>query len=155
MSNRKLYRSRENAMIGGVCAGLADYFNIDSTIVRLATVILIFPGGLSIWAYIIAWIIIPQKPLLGASEMASDGSATTAEGEVSSMSEDESPLEEKDKSRFIVGTVLIALGALFLLNAFDVFYWFSFGKVWPAILIIVGVVVLFKAVNKGGEKDES
>ena len=45
MSNKKLYRSRVDCKIGGVCAGLAEYFNIDATIVRIIAILLIFAEG--------------------------------------------------------------------------------------------------------------
>ncbi|MGB4749243.1 MAG: PspC domain-containing protein [Bacillota bacterium] len=59
---KKLYRSKENKIIGGVCGALADYFEIDPTIVRLAYVLLtlLFPSLFLL--YIIAWIIIPEGP---------------------------------------------------------------------------------------------
>ena len=60
---KKLYRSRENAMINGFCAGLAEYFDIDPSLVRLIFVVLVAAGGASLLAYIAAWIIVPQKPL--------------------------------------------------------------------------------------------
>ena len=62
MKGKKLYRSRENAMLAGVCGGIGEYFDIDPTVVRLAWVILGFCGGVGIWAYIIAAVIIPQRP---------------------------------------------------------------------------------------------
>lgn len=62
MKGKKLYRSRENAMLAGVCGGIGEYFDIDPTIVRLAWVVLGFCGGVGIWAYIIAAVIIPQRP---------------------------------------------------------------------------------------------
>jgi phage shock protein C len=59
---KKLYRS-ENKMIAGVCAGIAEYFNIDPTIVRIIFVFLLLPGGLpGFIPYILLWIIVPQKP---------------------------------------------------------------------------------------------
>ena len=58
---KKLYKSR-NKSVCGVCAGIAEYFDIDVTLVRLVTFLLIFFGGVSIWAYIIAAIIIPDAP---------------------------------------------------------------------------------------------
>lgn len=147
MTSKKLYRSRENAMIGGVCAGLAEYFNIDPSLVRLAAVILVFPGGLGIWAYIISWIVIPQKPLgTVAADQPSAGDTVSGQ-EIDSSAE--KPHEDQDNSRYIVGVVLVALGVLFLLNAFDIFVWFSFAKLWPIVLIIVGLAVLFKAFNRG------
>lgn len=59
---RKLYRSRTNRSIAGVCGGLAEFFDADPTLFRLVTLLLILFGGLSIWAYILLWIIIPEAP---------------------------------------------------------------------------------------------
>lgn len=56
---KKLYRSRKNRMIAGVCGGLADYFDIDPTWVRLIFVFLFFVGGAALLAYVILWIIVP------------------------------------------------------------------------------------------------
>lgn len=58
---KKLYRVTEGDMIAGVCGGLAEYFDIDPTIVRLAWVILIGCAGTGIWLYIAAAIIMPKK----------------------------------------------------------------------------------------------
>jgi len=60
---KKLYRSRKDSKIAGICGGIAEYFNIDSTIVRLLAIFTIFFGGGGIIAYIIAWIIIPLEPI--------------------------------------------------------------------------------------------
>lgn len=57
----RLYRTRDG-MIAGVCGGLARFFGLDPSLVRIATVILILFGGLSLWAYIILWLIIPKEP---------------------------------------------------------------------------------------------
>lgn len=59
---RKLYRSRRNRSIAGICGGLGEFFDADPTIIRLVTLLLILFGGLSIWAYIILWIVIPEEP---------------------------------------------------------------------------------------------
>ena len=61
-SPRKLYRSRTERSIAGICGGLAAYFDSDPTMIRLVTLLLILFGGLSIWAYIILWIVIPEEP---------------------------------------------------------------------------------------------
>lgn len=59
-SERRLYRDRENGYIGGVCAGLAGYFNIDPTIIRLLWAGAFFIGGVGLFLYIILWAIIPK-----------------------------------------------------------------------------------------------
>lgn len=58
---KKLYRSTIDRHIGGVCGGLAEYFNIDPTLVRVLFVLgLLFVGG-TFWAYLIMWIVVPER----------------------------------------------------------------------------------------------
>lgn len=59
---KKLYRSRTDRKLGGVCAGLGDYFDLDPTLIRLLTICLVVFGGTGLLAYIIGWIIIPEEP---------------------------------------------------------------------------------------------
>ena len=63
MGGKRLYRVR-NGMLAGVCGGIAEYLNVDPTLVRLITVALFFAGTLSLWVYIIAAIIIPREDQL-------------------------------------------------------------------------------------------
>ena len=60
--NKILYKSNENKMVGGVCGGIAEYFDIDPTLVRLGWVLFCALGGSGILAYIIAAIVIPRRP---------------------------------------------------------------------------------------------
>jgi phage shock protein C len=62
-SPKKLYRSRTERRISGVCGGLAEYFNIDPTLVRLLFVLGLLLVGGTLWAYIILMIVIPEEPL--------------------------------------------------------------------------------------------
>ena len=57
---KKLYRASIDKKIFGVCGGIAHYFGIDSTLVRLITVILVFAAGLSVWAYLIAALVMTE-----------------------------------------------------------------------------------------------
>ena len=59
---RKLYRSRSDRAIAGICGGLADYLRVDPLVIRLLTLFLILFGGLSIWIYIILWLVVPEEP---------------------------------------------------------------------------------------------
>ena len=60
-NTKKLYKDKKNEIIGGVCAGLADYFDIDVTIVRLGMVLLGLLWGAGIILYIVAMVIMPDK----------------------------------------------------------------------------------------------
>ena len=62
MEEKKLYRASIDKKICGVCGGIAHYFGIDSTLVRLIAVVRFFAGGLSLWVYIIAALIMTETP---------------------------------------------------------------------------------------------
>ena len=58
---KKLYRSSHDRIVAGVCAGIADYFDVDATIVRLIWALLIFCAGTGVFIYLICAIIIPER----------------------------------------------------------------------------------------------
>ena len=62
MMEKRLYKSNENRMVNGVCGGIAEYFDMDPTLIRLAWVLFCAAGGSGFIAYIIAAIIIPRSP---------------------------------------------------------------------------------------------
>jgi phage shock protein C len=59
---RKLYRSKTNRKLAGVCGGLAQYFNIDATLIRVLFVLLAVLGGSGLVLYLAMWIIVPKEP---------------------------------------------------------------------------------------------
>ncbi|MBM3329956.1 MAG: PspC domain-containing protein [Calditrichaeota bacterium] len=59
---RRLYRSRDNRVLAGICGGLGEYFGIDPVIIRLVWLLLTIFGGSGIILYILAWLIIPRPP---------------------------------------------------------------------------------------------
>jgi phage shock protein PspC (stress-responsive transcriptional regulator) len=130
-------------MIGGVCSGIAEYFDTDPTLIRLALVLLFFAGGVGVLAYIVAWIIVPQRPLIATK---TSPESQPDQSESAQLSES---IEEVNKPRFILGIVLIVLGGLFLLGSLNIWHWFSFFRLWPIILIIIGVMIITKGMDKG------
>ncbi len=58
---KRLYRSRDNRMISGVCAGLAEYVDVDPTIVRLLFVLGLFAGGATFWVYLVMMLVVPEE----------------------------------------------------------------------------------------------
>ena len=63
MEGKKLYKSSTDKKIAGVCGGIAEYFNVDSTLIRLAWVLFSLLGGSGLLAYIIAALIMPEQPV--------------------------------------------------------------------------------------------
>jgi phage shock protein PspC (stress-responsive transcriptional regulator) len=59
---KKLVRSRQGRMVAGICAGAADYFGVDVTLVRvIVAVVAVITGGAGVLAYLVAWVIIPEE----------------------------------------------------------------------------------------------
>jgi phage shock protein C len=59
---KRLYRSRSNRKLAGVCAGIAEYFGWDPTLVRVAWIVLTLLGGSGILIYLIMWLVMPEAP---------------------------------------------------------------------------------------------
>jgi phage shock protein PspC (stress-responsive transcriptional regulator) len=138
--DRRLYRSRTDSMIAGVCGGLAEYFKVDVIIVRIAAVILALTAhGAGLLAYLIFWIVVPQKPL--------DESMGEGESSKAAPVESEEGKTERKNGILFIGAGLIVLGALFLLDNFVPVIFFSIGKLWPVILIIIGILILKKGAE--------
>jgi len=136
---RRLYRSRSDRMLWGVCGGLAKYFDMDPTIVRVIAVLLVFANGLGIIAYVIMAIVVPLE-----------GSKVTTprevvEENVEEMKEVASELGREVRRRNVLGITLIVIGILFLLGSFNLFWWFEWGKFWPLIIVAIGVLIIVSA----------
>ncbi len=59
---RKLYRSRTNRKLAGVCGGLAQYFNMDATLIRVLFIVVTLLGGAGGLIYLVMWIVVPEEP---------------------------------------------------------------------------------------------
>ena len=119
----RLYRSVTDKAIAGVCGGLAHYFNIDPALVRLAFVVFALAGGASVLLYIVLWIAVPVG----------EGTPAVALG---------------DRGHEVLATVLIAIGALWLLANFGVFTFINWAFAWPLVLIAAGAALLLRRVRQ-------
>jgi len=170
---KRLYRSRTDRMIGGVCGGLGAYFNVDPSLVRLAFVLLLVFGGSGFLLYVILWVILPEEGRTYASpedaaranaqEIASrarqlgqdvktafGGSATDAAASGAPSDAVPSALPEatprpSTNGAWVLGVVMIVLGGLFLLQNFTAL---SFGQLWPIVLVLIGVAMLANQLRK-------
>ena len=131
MENRRLSRNPMNRVIGGVCSGLAEYFGLDTALVRIAFVIAFMFASFGFWIYIILWAVLPVS-----------GQQTIDNGQPS---ESVSESESKVKSIF-AGSFVILIGLLFLVNNFIPINWVW--KLWPLILVAIGVVMIVTASKK-------
>ena len=153
----KLYRSKKDCVIGGVCGGIAEYFDIDTTLVRLLAVLIFFFGGSGIVAYIIGWIIIPQNPNGNTEDNSENkgeikGKIKKGADKANKKVEENLP-EERSKGNsernrnIILGIILIIVGLVFMgTTLFPWITWIAWGTFWPVIIIVVGLVIMIRAI---------
>ncbi len=132
---KKLYRSKKDSIIAGVCGGIAEYFQLDSTLVRLLAILVVFLGGAGVIAYIVAWIIIPQNP-----------EQETEPVELNDAPSEDSQVDKDSKRHIWGGFVLIALGLFFLARSF--FPRLMVVSLWPIILIAVGIFLIIQSLPR-------
>lgn len=157
---KRLYRSRDDRMICGVCGGLAKYFDLDPTIVRILFVLLVFANGLGILAYIIMAIVVPlegskttepkETVKENMAEIKGTASALGQEIKATFTGEEVKPEEASKihRRRNFFGITLIVLGVLFLMGNLNLFSWFRWGYFWPLILVVVGLIIIFSGRRK-------
>ncbi len=153
METRKVYRSQTDKVIAGVCGGLAQYFDIDPVLLRIAFVLLAIFGGGGVLIYIILWIVVPVKPLDFSAYQAATPPPPEEEyrptGEEGSQQAPPPPPPMKSSARktgsLLGGLILVLVGILFL---FREFVWdFPIAKFWPVILVAIGAVLVAGAFN--------
>jgi len=130
---KRLYRSRSDRMIFGVCGGLADYLAVDPVLVRVAFVLLGI-AGVGILLYLVLAIVVPLRETAVAPQDAAVEST-----------EEVSPDEVEGRRRGGIGLILIAVGLIFLLSNLGVFTW---GRFWPIVLIVIGLALILAQVRR-------
>jgi phage shock protein PspC (stress-responsive transcriptional regulator) len=165
MDTKRLYRSYEDKKVGGVAAGIAEYFDIDPLLIRLLFVILTLAGGGGVLIYIILWIVTPEKPYALKSEkyttqppQSEPSNTDTPHNDSQTYYKDPDPISAevippvppRQRGSLIGGLVLITIGSLFLAD--ELLPDFNFGDFWPVILIVIGGGLLIKAMTKKREE---
>jgi phage shock protein C len=121
---KRLYRSTTDKHIGGVCGGLAEYFAIDPSLVRVGFILMVLFHGVGLLAYLVLWIAVRQQP------------------------KDVVPSDVVHRSsswgKYLPGLILIILGVFFLIR--ENWYWYDldyyFEQYWPILFIALGVILL-------------
>lgn len=155
---KRLYRSRKDRMIAGVCGGLGEYFNVDPVLLRIAFAVLTFFSGSGLILYLILAIVVPNEPIAegevekksGIEEGMKDiaqGTKRMAEEVIKSAELATSDFKESgdwlSERRNLLGLFIIVIGLIALTNQLfpGFFNWQVF---WPIILILVGIFIIFK-----------
>jgi phage shock protein C len=143
---KKLKRDTSDKMVAGVASGLANYFELDVTWVRIAFALATFFGGSGIWVYIILWIAVPEQKISPFNY--TDYRVNTDDPLNENFGSTFKPKRNKNVNAF-AGFILIALGFYFLMSEFDLLpYWFHVRKLWPLVFVLIGLSIIFKNKNK-------
>lgn len=147
---KQLYRSATNRMIAGVCGGLADFFDVDATLFRVLFVAVTFLGGAGVLVYVILWIIIPLPTSnTQDSKMRMEEFKNEAKGFVQHTAEQMKQGNQgahatsASRTQRALAIGLIVLGGLIIVKNF--LPHISYTYVWPVILVVVGVWLLWQA----------
>jgi phage shock protein C len=138
--NRRLYRSSRERVISGVAGGVAEYFDLDPSIVRVAWALLaLVTGGVFFILYIVMWIVVP----VGAAPASSDGTATGgSEGGAPSPQPPRGP----GSAGLVFGLIFVGVGLYFL--AKEYIPGFDFDRLWPLVLVALGILLLVAATRQ-------
>lgn len=150
MENR-LYRSRTDYMIAGVCGGLARYLGIAPTIVRIFFVLFTLAGGAGPIVYLLLWLIIPREDQAQGTYIPSD--RTDFSSRANQMRDEFIEFTQRPKQdvAIYIGVILVALGLMFLLQNLHLPWlrWLDGDILWPVLLILGGGVLFWRAFRGG------
>ena len=156
-----LYRSRDDRMLFGVAGGMAEWLDLDPAVVRLVWAVLILAGGVGLLLYIIAAVVIPETPYAVGNVPGATGSAAGAMG--SAAAADPTMNQTRRDARqarraarrqsgrgagMLFGLVLVLAGVWFLA---DRYIDLDLSWLMPAVLIVIGVVLLLGAMRRSGD----
>jgi phage shock protein C len=152
--NRRLYRCRQDRMLAGVASGMAEYFEVDPTLIRILWLISIFFGGLGLFAYIVLAIIMPIEPAVDpgtdttAPEAGDDAAVPPATGWHSAPATHRHVTRDNGRIVTFAGIARILFGGLALVGVYlpDLANGGRF--LWPAFILGIGVLLVAGAVRR-------
>ncbi len=150
----RLYRSRTDRFLGGVCGGLGKYLGIDPTIVRLIFLVLLFTQGFGFLIYLILWILLPVEG--GAETSAGSVGDRLGEG-MKGVGEDIRNVAQTPhpQAGLWFGAGLVVLGAVLfaerlgeMLGLGWLTQWINWSTLWPVLIIVLGVALIVRGSRK-------
>ena len=150
MENR-LYRSRTDVILGGVCAGLGKYLHIDATLVRLFFILITLAGGIGVLAYVILWIVVPQEQSYPSSQPEVLDEHVLRERAGNMRDEFVDAVRKPNPNALkIIGIGLVVYGGYLIVRELHIPWlsWLSGGTIWAALLIIAGVVLILRVTRE-------
>ncbi len=141
--NRRLYRSATDKVIGGVAGGVAEFLDLDPSIVRVVWALLaVLTGGALFLLYVVMWIVVPVSPEGDGAEAGSEPGAAASSGVPTRRRRHQGSAAPG----LVFGLLLIGLGGYFLVREYV--RWLDIDRLWPLGLVAVGFVLLVVAIRR-------
>lgn len=134
-NNKRLERDLQNKVLGGVCSGLGNYFDMGPTFWRVLFFFLFFAGLSGLLIYIVLWIVMPAMTVQPANAV--DGMDATGNAD---------EIKRSHNGQMVTGLTLIAIGAISLIARYVP--QISWRLIWPVILIVVGIILIVPFKDK-------
>lgn len=164
---RRLTRNPQAAVLGGVAAGFADYFDLDPVLVRLGFILLCFLNGIGLLFYVISWVLMPKPEPASGDPAAAGGGAgeSSVQDNIRRAGEQVRQAGERvvndlrtttadgRRSGLGAGIVLIVIGLAFLFDRLPWLHWphwVRLSSLWPIVLIGIGAAMIFGARRRTG-----
>ncbi len=165
---KRLYRDEYHKVLGGVCSGLAEYFEMDVTVLRLLFAFTVIIMGVGVIPYIVLWIVLPKKRYLFNSfnnptvdytvpnpdEQYTHQGNPFGQKEYYNVPSQDNPLtgqfpaKRQSTAGLILGVVMILIGGAILIDEFDLIPDFDFERLWPVVLVVVGAFLIVSGREK-------
>jgi phage shock protein C len=148
MNDKKIFRSIDDYMIAGVCGGLAKYFKIDSSLIRIIFVLLALSGGSGVLIYFVLWLVVPKETgvekEINREEKIKEFTNDVKNKAKSIAKEMKIDTKVKKPERAnVLGVILILVGLVAIWNQmFPIRIQWNF--FWPGLLVLVGILILFR-----------
>lgn len=155
-TEKRLVRTSKNKMLGGVAAGIGNYFDLDPNIIRFLFIVLTVFGGSGVLMYLLLWLLLPSdtsetsggrdtmRENIGQMKETVQGFAEDIKKEVTP---EKTETEQKPKSQGYLGVILVVLGIGFLLINLGLLDMYIIRRFWPVLLVFLGVSLLSKNEN--------
>ncbi len=148
---KRLYRNRSGAILGGVCAGLGKYLDIDPVWIRVFFVVLAVTSGIGVLVYLVLWIVVPRDDQVSVQEGVTVIQPADIGDKARLMGDEIRDVATKNNARLplYIGIGLIILGGFAFLNTLP-FSWIHYIRdlvLWPALLILAGAVLIIRGIK--------
>jgi phage shock protein C len=145
---RKIYRSRKDRIIFGVCGGIAEYYNIESLWVRVVFIFLGITGAIGFVLYVALAILMPLNPVKSISDKKPEEVGATAEefrDRVKGLASELRNDPKVDRRRNLLGLLIVTIGVIAFFNELFPNFWIGWKVLWPMIIILIGFTFISNA----------